>query len=142
MEHTALVRAQRRRQALEALEFEQGRTATLQEQLETIAAELDGEAVDAATFARMAPEDVELVRAVLDPAGLEDPEPGELEEAFLDEELFAEEPADEREELEREIARLKREIASSRRRQDALGRYLEALDQTAVETGGAPVQSS
>ena len=65
VDRKAIARTERRRQALEALEFERARAAALQERLEAIVAELDGPALDAAIFARLAPEDVEIVRAAL-----------------------------------------------------------------------------
>ena len=58
VDREAIARAERRRQALEALEFERARAAALRERLEAIVAELDGPALDAAIFARLAPEDV------------------------------------------------------------------------------------
>ena len=119
VDRNAIARTERRRQALEALEFERARAAALQERLEAIVAELDGPALDAAIFARLAPEDVEIVRAALqgdeaDPAEALDPEledPREEQKAWLEE----------------EIVRLEEEIASSGGRQQAFERYLEAL---------------
>ena len=119
-----MVRAVRRRQAFEALEFERMREAALGEQLEERVAELEGERVDEALFARLAPEDAEVVRQ------LGPPEP--LEELGFEDDFLAEpeenDPAAERDELEEEIARLQAEIAESRRRQQAFERYLDLLD--------------
>ena len=61
----ALARAGRRRQVLEALEFERGRETVLVEQLEHTLAEADGAGLDEAIFAGMEPEQVEIVRGVL-----------------------------------------------------------------------------
>lgn len=108
---------------LESLEFERSREAALAEQLEEIVVEGEGPAIDEEAFARMAPEDVELVRASLESPSFE---------LFDDEEgLYYPQPsADDAEDegsLEEEIARLQEEIAASRRRQQAFERYLEAL---------------
>jgi hypothetical protein len=125
VDRRAMARAQRRRQAVDALEFERARAELLQEQLESIAAELDGPALDEAAFAAMAPEDVEIVRPLLfgeEAEPLEEPEAWALEwhEATADPEP---DPA----EQEAEVARLQEELDESRRRQQALERYLAAL---------------
>lgn len=119
MDRNAIARAQRRRQAREALEFERDRAASLEEQVEAIVAGLEGPRIDEDAFARMAPQDVDVVRATLQP-GLEGPE-----EEWL--EIEDESPAADTEGTEVEIARLEEEIAASRRRQGALERYIEAL---------------
>jgi hypothetical protein len=122
-----MVRAVRRRQALEALEFERSREVALAEQLEERVAELEGDRLDDDLFARLAPDDAEIVRQAL--GGSETL--GQLE--LDDDDFFGafEEPEPdpdaEREELEEEIARLESEIAESRRRQDAFRRYLDLL---------------
>lgn len=120
MDRAAIARAQRRRQALEALEFERDRVNMLREQVEAIVTEMEGQRIDEAAFARMAPEDVDVVRAAFQPGGLEGPEEEWLE---IDEQS----PEADREQHEAEIARLEEEIASSRRRQEAFERYIEAL---------------
>jgi hypothetical protein len=126
----AIARAHRRRQATDALGFEREREATLQEQVGDLIAELEGAGVDEAVFARIPAEDAALVRSLLLP-------PEEAEVEVMDEEerrlMYGDEsPEDEepdpREWTEEEIARLEEEIAESRRRQQALERYLEALD--------------
>jgi hypothetical protein len=120
VDRQTIARAERRRQALEELEFERARAAALRERLETVVVELEGPALDEAAFAQMAPADVALVRPALQTV---DPEP-----ADPDSEL---EPEDGREAeialLEEEIARLDGEIASSSLRQQAFERYLDAL---------------
>jgi hypothetical protein len=118
MDRRAIARDERRRQALEALEFERARADALRERLQVIVAELDGPAVDEPVFARMDPADVEVVRPVLQP-----PEPDAVDE---EEPPAAEEPETE-DYREEEIARLAEEIAVSRRHQVAFERYLEAL---------------
>jgi hypothetical protein len=122
-----IARGQRRRQAEEALEVERDRMAILEGQIEDFVTELVGARVDEATFAAMTPEDVETVRAILEP-----PADFEVGEEWLAEDETAEdEPTPEEDpaaEIEAEIARLQEEIADSRRRQEALERYLEALD--------------
>ncbi len=132
MDLDVLARVQRRRQALEALELERSREAALRDQLEEVAAELEGPQVDADAFARLTAEDADLVRATLADMGDQDLDLGEellsgwpTEEEPLD-------PQAEREEGLAEIERLRAEIAASRRRQRALQRYLAA-----VAVGGA-----
>ena len=71
----------------------------------------------------MAPEDVALVRGVLDP-GSDEPE----DEFDLEGALASESPAEIRRESEAERVRLEEVIAGSRSRQKALERYIEALD--------------
>jgi hypothetical protein len=118
VDREAIARAERRRQALEALEFERARATALRERLEAVIVEVDGPALDEAAFAQMAPADIEVVRPTLQSVDAEptDPEPeaedggGEMIEW-----------------LEEEIARLDEELASSSRRQQAFERYLDAL---------------
>ena len=122
MDSDAIVCARRHQQALDALEFERGREAALLEQRDEVLTELEGPRIDAAAFARMEAEDVELVREALDP------EQGSPEEEWL--ELQGEPAAAERlrrEEREAERQRLILLIAECRRLQRALERYLEAL---------------
>jgi hypothetical protein len=119
VDRQSIVRAERRRQALEALEFERARAAALRERLESIVAELDGPALDEAVFAQLAPEDVEVVRPALQGG---EAEPVESLEIELDDT-----ESDNRTWLEEEVVRLQEEIASSGGRQQAFARYLEAL---------------
>jgi hypothetical protein len=124
VDRDAIARAQRRRQAQEALEFERDRATSLEEQVEAIVAELEGPRIDQEAFARMSPEDVEAVRAVLQP----DDAPGSDEEWLVFEgELLEAGPSETEEETEEEIARLQQEIAASRRRQEVFERYMDAL---------------
>jgi hypothetical protein len=124
VDRDAIARAQRRRQAQEALEFERDRVTSLEEQVEAIVAELEGPRIDQEAFARMTPEDVEAVRAVLQP----DDAPGPEEEWLRFEGKSAGAgPSETEEETEEEIARLQHEIAASRRRQEVLARYMDAL---------------
>ena len=127
MDLDAIARAQRRRRALDALEFERSREAALRDQLEELIAELEGGRIDEEAFARMAAEDVELIRSALADTSAEDFDFGE---EVADGWLAENEPADpeaEREERLAEIARLEEEIAASQRRQQAFERYLKAL---------------
>lgn len=122
MDREAIARAERRRQALEALEFERARAAALRERLEAIVAEVDGPALDESIFAKLAPEDVDVVRPALqsdDPELLE-PLDLELEDPRAEHTAW----------LEEEIVRLQEEIASSDERQQAFERYLEALGES------------
>ena len=127
METDTIVRARRRRQALDALDTERDREAALREQLDEMLTELEGARIDAVAFARMDPADVERVRETRDPRpprpedewqGLEGESPAET--ARLQRE--------EREEREAECARLRQVIERCRRCQGALERYLEALE--------------
>jgi len=120
VDRDAIARAQRRRQAQEALEFERDRATSLKEQVEAIVAELEGPRIDQDAFARMTPEDVEAVRAVLQP----DDAPGPEEEWLGFE---GESPEAGPSETEEEIVRLQQEIAASRRRQEVFERYMDAL---------------
>jgi len=129
VDRLAIARAERRRQATDELEFERERATALQEQLERIVLELEGPAVDEEVFAKMAPEDVDLIRAAIQGGSemeLEDIDDELLDgdEGGHDTEQWA---AEQREAQEAEIVRLQAEIASSERRQQALERYLEAL---------------
>jgi hypothetical protein len=133
VDREAIARGQRRRQAEEALEVERDRMAMLEGQIEECVAELIGTRIDDEAFATMAPEEVETVRAVLDPQS-----EFELDEEWGEDETAADEPSvegveveealDSAAEIEAEISRLESEIAISRQRQQALERYLEALD--------------
>jgi hypothetical protein len=125
-----IARTQRRRQALEALEFERDREAALRGQLEETATEIEGPKVDEETFAAMDAEDVEIVRQTLLDASHSFDETFDDEdgEDWLDE--FRVDGMSGEEELEErlgEVARLEGEIRDSRRRQQALERYVEAL---------------
>ena len=126
MDRQAIARAQRRRQAVDALQDERSRGEALQEQLETIVGEIEGPALDEAAFAAMEPGDVDVVRPLL--YGEEDEPPEEPDDPLLLEwyEAVAD-PEPDPAEQEEEIARLQQELADSRRRQLALERYLEAL---------------
>jgi hypothetical protein len=118
-----IVRTRRRQQALDALDFEHGRETAVLAQIDEVLTELEGSRIDEAAFAHMAPEDVALVRGVLDP-GSDEPE----DEFDLEGALASESPAEIRRESEAERVRLEEVIAASRSRQQALERYIEALD--------------
>ena len=121
MDRDAIARGQRRRQVEEARADEQSRELALAERLEEIVTEREGARVDEEAFARMAPDDVALVREVLEtPVFLEDADEIGDGDTELD--------ADVEEEAEAEIARLQSEIAKSRRLQLAYQRYIESLD--------------
>ena len=114
-----IVRAKRRQQALDALEFENDREVAVLAQIGEVLTELEGSRIDQVAFARMAPEDVALVRGVLDPGSDESEDEFDLESA--------ESRAEMRDDLEAERTRLEDVIADSRSRRQALERYLEAL---------------
>ncbi len=124
MDTDEIVRARRRRQALEALEFERDREVALLAQSEEVLTELEGPRIDAAAFARMDAEDAQLVRETLDPGHVtSEEEPLELEG-----ESAAESARLRREELEAERIRLRELVVESRRCQKALESYIQALD--------------
>ena len=123
VDRARIARAERRRQALDELEFERERAALLHEEIARLVLELEGPGLDEQVFARLSPGDVDLVRGSLQgrPAA-----EGDEDEWF---ELDNEDPETDREELEAEIVRLQAEIAASTRRQEAFQRYLDALDE-------------
>lgn len=110
----------------ETLDFEREREQTLKEQVEIVVTEVEGKNVDEAVFARMSPEDVEIVSAELTPPSIdveEDPafffERDDL--INLDDEPDIDPHAE-------ELARLNAELEDCRRRQRAFEAYLAALD--------------
>jgi hypothetical protein len=123
-----VARAGRRAQAEEALAFEREREAALRDQIAALVLEEDGARVDAAAFAELPPDDVELVRSAL----------GELADDGEEDEddLFGDEPyvtfEDDDEPPVDEVARLGAEIEGSQRIQAALERYIAALDRPAA----------
>ena len=120
----AIARAQRRRLAQDALEFERDREAVLREQLEAVVADVEGPRIDEEAFARMAPEDAELVRTIL-ASGLEGEDPDlDPEDEWYD---IPETDEPEAEPFEDEVRRLEEELAESRRLQQALTSYLDAV---------------
>jgi hypothetical protein len=136
VDREAIARAQRRRQASEALQFERERAADLQELIDMLVVELEGSGVDQQAFAKMTAEDAELARSLLAP---EEPADDADEDAWLifgddqpeDDQPEGDEP-DPRAEAEEEIARLQAEIAASRRREQALEAYIAALEESAL----------
>jgi hypothetical protein len=121
VDRVAIARAERRRQALDELEYERERAATLQEEISRLVLELEGPRLDEEVFARLAPADVELVQGSFQSGLTAD----DVDEEWL--ELEADDPEALRAEAEEEIRRLEAEIAASARRQEAFERYLEAL---------------
>jgi hypothetical protein len=126
MDREAIARRRRRQQALEQLESEREREAALRDQLEEVIADQLATQVDEAAFARMPPEDVDVVRQGLGAGGDAgwEGDPDETDEAW-------EEPGDDAgddEGVEEEIERLEAEIDASHRRQQAYERYIEALE--------------
>jgi hypothetical protein len=119
-----MARNQRRRQVEEALDDERGREAALAEQLEDVVAEIEGPRIDERVFERLAAEDVTLLREALQMTSPLDEEEDEPAAAMLDVEAEGPDTGG----ADSEIARLQDEIADSRRRQLAYGRYLDALD--------------
>ncbi len=121
VDRVAIARAERRRQALDELEFERERAAALHDEVARLVLELEGPKLDEEIFARLSPADVDLVRETLQ----EIPAAEETEDGWF--ELDEEDPETARAELEAELVRLQAEIAASTRRQQAFERYLAAL---------------
>jgi hypothetical protein len=121
VDREAIARRQRRRQVAEALDEERGREAALVERLEEIVVEGEGARIDEQIFEQMQPDDVALVREVLEATSFfgEDVDP-ELQGVDAEDH--------EQDDLDEEISRLEGEIADSRRKQLAFERYLEALE--------------
>jgi hypothetical protein len=107
MDRDEIVRARRRREALDSLEFEGEREEALTSRLEAELRDLEGWRADEAAFSRMQPEDIELLRRV----GFTEARPGDESRARL----------------ESQVAELEAEVAEARRRQRAYERYAEAL---------------
>ncbi len=131
----AQVRAARRRQALDALRFEQEREAMLVEQLEDVLAEAEGAVLDAVLFAQMSADDARRVQAAL---GGGEPWQEAEENVEPDEDDFgltfdldddgADPDATAADEFEAEVARLREVIESSRLVQAALQQYLALVN--------------
>ena len=117
-----MAREGRRAQAAEALTFEREREEALREQLREVVLEQEGDRVDADAFARMSPDDVTRVRKAL---RAEDDDGVAVGDEALEEGLN-----DDGEAVEAEIRRLQDEIEGCRAAQQALERYVGALDET------------
>ena len=117
-----MARAARRRQAQDALEFEQERERMLTEELEDVLAEDAGNRVDEAAFAAMEADAASLVRSMFAST------PPEANDEFEDIPFDEPDPAALREE---EIARLAEVLEECRRKQRALHGYLTALGDVA-----------
>ena len=123
MDRARIARAERRRQALEELDFERERAAALAEEIARLVVELEGPGLDEKVFARLAPADVELVQGSFQSG----PQADDVDVEWFDPD--ADDPETLRRETEEEIRRLEAEIAASIRRQEAFERYLDALDE-------------
>ncbi len=128
MDRDAIARERRRREALDALEFERDREATLRDQVDEIVLEQERARIDSDAFARMEPEDADIVRDILGDEVDSDDEVDEWEDPFagLDDEV---EPEDD-EPTPDEVGRLLGVIEDSRLRQRALERFVAALEPT------------
>jgi hypothetical protein len=122
VDRVAIARAERRRQALEELEYERDRSLALQEEIARLVVELEGPRLDEEVLARLAPADVELVQGSLQSRPATD---DDVDDGWFD--VDAADPETVRQEAEEEIRRLEAEIAASARRQEAFERYLAAL---------------
>jgi len=119
------------------LEFERDRAVELRNEINRLTLELEGPGIDEQVFAKMAPQDVELVRAVVQDGPLVERDDvdqdwidfgnEETPEDVADQVDYKQLEAEYRAEQEAEIVRLQEEIVVSERRQQALEAYLEAL---------------
>jgi hypothetical protein len=105
-DHT--VRERRRREALDSCELEGRREQALTTQLENTLRDLEAWRADETAFARMEPEDADVLRRI----GFAAKQP----------------PEDARARLEGRVAQLEAELAEIRRRRRAFERYAEALE--------------
>lgn len=126
MDRDAIVRSRRRDQALEALEFERERERALGHQIGAILLEEDGPRVDEEAFGRMEQTDVALVRELLGDGDSGVDEDGDA--LMEDPDAWLGDDDGEPPVHEDEIERLEDEITRCRERQQALERYVEALD--------------
>ena len=137
VDRDAHVRAARRRQALDALAFEQDREAMLVEQLEDVLAEIEGARLDAALFAQMSADEAQLVRTALGEDTDFEPEPeADLDTGAAGTPEDADDTEDAEAEVEAEVGRLQAEVERSRRAQAALERYLGLVSQQPVGEAG------
>ena len=137
MDRVVIAREERRRQVTEDLEFERDRAVELRNEINRLTLELEGPGIDEQVFAKMAPQDVELVRAVVQDGPLVERDDvdqdwidfgnEETPEDVADQVDYKQLEAEYRAEQEAEIVRLQEEIVASERRQQALEAYLEAL---------------
>lgn len=137
MDRDAIARERRRREAVEAIEFEQEREAVLRDQIEAIVLEGERERVDGEALARLDPADAAVVREILGDDGddvteHDDADDWESDFVDLDDEPDAEDDSDS---MADEIGRLQGEIAESQRRQQALARFVSALEEPAPTSG-------
>jgi hypothetical protein len=102
-----IVRARRRREALETLELERQRDAAISARLESSLRDLEAWRADELAFGRIDSGEADLLRQI----GFAAQQP----------------PEDGRVRLESRVAELEAELAESRRRQRALERFAEAL---------------
>ena len=124
MDREQIARDVRRRQAEDTLAFERDREKTLHEQIELLIAEAEGPRLDAEVFARMSPEDAEIVKADFAPPPVSY-EAGSGS-GFLerDDVIFFDDEDDTENE---ELMRLNEELEECRNRQRAFQAYLDAL---------------
>jgi hypothetical protein len=137
VDRVVIAREERRRQVTEDLEFERDRAVELRNEINRLTLELEGPGIDEQVFAKMAPQDVELVRAVVQDGPLVERDDvdqdwidfgnEETPEDVADQVDYKQLEAEYRAEQEAEIVRLQEEIVVSERRQRALEAYLEAL---------------
>ena len=127
MDRDAIARAGRRAEVREALAFEREREDALRAQIAELILEEEGPRIDREAFVHLTPDEIATVRDAL---GQFDASADLDDDPFADPETFFvqldEEQVDD--DAEDELGRLEAAIAECRTRQDALERYLEALD--------------
>ena len=109
VDRVEIARSRRRQAALDTLELERERESILQERFEETIGYAEAWRVDEEALARLTPDEAELLRAIQF-AELQAPD----EEAV--------------QRLEDEIAEIQQDIEECRRRQQALARYVDALE--------------
>jgi hypothetical protein len=143
VDRDAIARERRRREAVEALEFEREREAALREQVEETILEEERQRVDREALAQLEPAEAALVREILGTDVDEDGDDEALEEwdeMFADFEQDEEDVADDTG-AEDEIGRLNAEIEDSRSRQQALERFVDALGRAGGPEDAPPATS-
>ncbi len=118
MDRDAIARAGRRREVLDALEFERDRETALLRQIEAVVLEEEGPRIDRVARTLLSPAELDLLDDVLGrPLGYDEP----FDDGFIS--FEEEDGADDADEIER----LQGEVERSRQRQQALERLAALL---------------
>ena len=120
MDRDAIARAGRRREVLDALEFERDRETALRDQIDAVVLEEEGPRIDRATKALLGPVELALLDDILgEPPVYDDP---------FDSGFISFDEADDTAADESEIERLEGEVERSQARQHALERLAALLE--------------